>query len=308
MSDTFTIQSDRLRATLSPHGARLEALHLDAGPSRVLHADPIQHPEWRDTYAGAIVGPVANRVRNGAFTLDRHRYQMPCNENEITALHSGPDGVDCQVWEVRAVHPARLCLALALPHGAGGLPGAREIDVEYSIHKTTLCVDIWMRTDRPTPAAFAHHPYWRLGDARAHRLQINATDYLPIDAQNLPTGDVAPVAQTAFDHRSFAMPDPHVDHNFCISKTRHDSPQPVATLIGSDGVRMTVESTEPGLQVYAGAFLPTLPGTDIAPGVGLALEPQGWPDAVNHPKFPSVLCTPEHPYHQTTRYTFDTVT
>ena len=138
MIDTFTIQSNRLRATLSPHGARLEALHLDAGPSLVLHADPIQHPEWRDTYAGAIVGPIANRVRNGAFTLDGHRYQMPCNENGVTALHTGPDGVDRQPWEVSAVQPSCLCPALVLPHGSCGLPVSRVFDVDHSNHKTGL--------------------------------------------------------------------------------------------------------------------------------------------------------------------------
>lgn len=308
MSDQFTIQSDRLHATLSPIGARLEALHLDAGPSLVLHADPNQHPDWPDTYAGAIVGPIANRVRGGTFALEGQTHQMPCNENGVTALHAGPDGIDRQDWEVTGQHPARLCFALALPHGVGGLPGARVVDVEYSVHKATLRVDIRMRTDRPTPAAFAHHPYWRLGDARAHRLQINAANYLPVDAQNLPTGESAPIAGTRFDHRSATAPDPGVDHNFCISTLRHEVPQPVATLTGVNGLRLRIESTEPGLQVYAGAFLPTLAGTAIAPGAGLALEPQGWPDAVNHPEFPSSLCTPEQPYHQITLYHLDTNT
>ena len=308
MTTQIIIGSDRLRATLSPNGARLETLHFDGSPSLVLHANAKQYPGWRACYPGAIVGPIANRVRGGTFAMDGQRYVMPCNENAVTALHSGPDGVDTQDWEVTGQYAGRACFALTLEDGAGGLPGRRSVDVEYTVHETTLRLDIRMHTARPTPAAFAHHPYWRLGDARAHRLQIDATHYLPCDAQNLPTGEIASVAGSPLDHRSGAAPDPAVDHNFCLSSARKTTAQPVATLTGADGLRLRIDSTEPGLQVYAGAFLPTLPGTDIAPGAGLALEPQGWPDAVNHPSFPSVLCTPERPYHQITFYHLETVT
>ncbi|MEP1353236.1 MAG: aldose epimerase family protein [Tateyamaria sp.] len=308
MSNQITIGSDRLRATLSRDGARLETLHLDGGPSLVLYADADQHPEWRDCYPGAIVGPIANRVRGGAFDLDGRSYQMPCNENGVTALHSGPDGIDRQDWALSEQQDSLVAFRLELADGKGGLPSARQVDVVYEITEATLRLEVSMTTERPTPAAFAHHPYWRLGHASAHKLQINATHYLPIDAQNLPTGALAPVANTAFDHRTAAAPHLGIDHNFCISNTRVEPAQPVATLTGADGLRLRIDSTEPGLQVYAGAFLPTLPGTGIEPGAGLALEPQGWPDTVNHQVFPSVLCTPERPYRQITLYHLDTVT
>ena len=308
MKNQITIGSGRLRATLSPNGARLETLQLDGGPSLVLHADPDAHPEWRNCYAGAIAGPIANRVRGGTFDLDGRRYQMPRNENGVTALHSGPDGIDRQDWEISQQQEYFVTFGIELADGDGGLPGVRRIDVAYTLEGTTLRLEITMTTDRPTPAAFAHHPYWCLGDSSAHKLQINATHYLPIDEHNLPTGELALVANTSFDHRIAAAPDPAIDHNFCISNTRVETAQPVATLTGAHGLQLQIDSTEPGLQVYAGAFLPTVPGTGISPGAGLALEPQGWPDSVNHPNFPSVVCTPEQPYRQTTLYHLDTVT
>ena len=71
---------------------------------------------------------------------------------------------------------------------------------------------------------------------------------------------------------------------------------------------LEIASTEPGLQVYSGAFLPTILEADIAPLTGVALEPQGWPDAVNHTDFPNVICTPDHPYSQITQYTLQAAT
>ena len=35
---------------------------------------------------------------------------------------------------------------------------------------------------------------------------------------------------------------------------------------------------------------------------GIAIEPQGWPDAVNRPDFPPVVLRPGEPYRQTSRF------
>ncbi|MEP5632870.1 MAG: aldose epimerase family protein [Tateyamaria sp.] len=302
MTDQITLVSDGLRATVSPHGARLKTLSYQGSASLTLHADPSRHPTWRDVYPGAIVGPVANRVAGGRVPLNDVIHHMPCNENGITALHSGPNGLDQQMWQVVLQTSNEVHLCALLPHETGGLPGTRAINVHYKVEGATLTLSITAVTDAPTPINIAHHPYWRLGDARDHRLQIPATHYLPVNGDNIPTGQIAPVANTPFDHAHPKQLDPSVDHNFCIKTVASNVPTRLATLHGSDGLALRINSTEPGLQVYAGAHIPTLPGTDIAPFAGIALEPQGWPDAVNHPNFPPILCAPGHPYRQITQY------
>lgn len=306
MSDPFVLTSSHLRATIAAHGARLETLSYLGGASLVLHADPVQHPGWRDLYPGAIVGPVANRVAGGRVRIGAQDYQMPCNENGVTALHSGPDGLDQRTWRVLGQTDSDLRLGITLPDGDGGLPGTREIAVHYALAGDTLTLDITATTDAPTPINIAHHPYWRLGDARAHRLWVDAAQYLPVNADNVPTGDIADIAGTRFDHRTPQPLDKGVDHNFCIAHTARDTPARVATLTGGDGLTLHIDSTEPGLQVYAGAYLATLPGTDIAPHAAIALEPQGWPDAPHHAGFPDIVYTPARPYRQITRYTVHT--
>ncbi|APX11351.1 hypothetical protein [Tateyamaria omphalii] len=305
MTQTYTIRTDRLTATFDPDGARMRSLYLDGGPNLILDVDDAVSAALRDAYGGTIVGPLANRVRGGRVPVGDTVHQMRCNENGITALHSGPDGLDRAQWRVTGQHPARLCLQHSLPHGHGGLPGNRVIDLDYAVEDTTLTTNIRMRTDAPTPASIAHHPYWRVGPD--HRLHIHADHYLPTDDANLPTGTIAPVADTPFDHCTPRAIDPGTDHNFCVAETTSPSPRPMAVL-HTNGHILRIASTEPGLQAYSGAFLPTIPQAHIAPLSGIALEPQGWPDAVNHPHFPSVIVTPDHPYVQITTYTLQSAT
>ncbi|MEM8654563.1 MAG: galactose mutarotase [Pseudomonadota bacterium] len=299
---TLTLRSDRLTALFDPDGARMRALHLDDGPNLVLDADSAA---LRDAYAGAIVGPLANRVRGGRVPVGAVVHQMPCNENGVTALHSGPDGLDRQVWQVTNAFPARLCLQHVLIDGDGGLPGNRTIDLEYSVSGNRLELRVWMTTNAPTPASIAHHPYWRV--TPDHRLTIHADTYLPTDDTNLPTGQIADVAGTPFDHQIPRAIAAGTDHNFCVGTMRRPAPAPVAKLHTAHAT-LHIASTEPGLQAYSGAFLPKIPHADIAPFAGIALEPQGWPDAVNHPHFPSVIVTADHPYAQITTYTLHPAT
>lgn len=299
MTQKFTLTSDDLTATVSTLGARLETLRFRGGNSVVLHAD---HSEWRETFAGALAGPVANRVQDGQFSISGQTYQMPRNEGQTTALHSGPNGLDKQEWDVITQDAQTLQLRCTRADGVGGLPGHRCFDVIYNIEGPCLTLDIRATTDAPTPISIAHHPYWRLGDPADHRLQVNADTYLPVDHQKIPTGEVLPVADTAFDHRTPHPLDPQTDHNFCLSNAPRRAPERVATLRGSGGLTLHIDSTEAGLQVYAGAHLPDICDAGIAPFAGIALEPQGWPNAVNQPGFPSVIATPDAPYHQITQY------
>ncbi|KIC48920.1 aldose epimerase family protein [Tateyamaria sp. ANG-S1] len=299
MTTTYTIHSDRLTATFDPDGARMRSLHLDGGPNLILDADEGITSALRDTYGGTIVGPLANRVRGGKVPLGAVVHQMPCNENGTTALHSGPDGLDRMQWTASAQDNATLTFTCHLPDGHGGLPGNRDVSVTFTLTSNTLTLRIAMTTDAPTPASIAHHPYWRV--TGGHSLRIHADHYLPTDDANLPTGRIAPVAGTPFDHRTPRPIDPGTDHNFCVADMTSPTPRPMA-ILHTKTHTLQIDSTESGLQAYSGAFLPEIPQANIAPLAGIALEPQGWPDAVNHTHFPDVIVTPDHPYVQTTTY------
>jgi aldose 1-epimerase len=139
----------------------------------------------------------------------------------------------------------------------------------------------------------ANHSYWQLGgDGQAgHRLTVAADHYLPVDEAKLPTGEIRAVSG-AFDLRAGRVLDgaEGFDHNFCLAP----APRPLtrAAELAGPSARMLLETTAPGLQVYSGKT------------EGVALEPQAWPDAPNHPVFPPILLTPGQTFRQTTRWTF----
>jgi aldose 1-epimerase len=98
------------------------------------------------------------------------------------------------------------------------------------------------------------------------------------------------------------------DHNFCLSTARRDLTE-AAELTGASGVTMRLATTEPGLQVYDGRYIASAPfaghcGNVYRAHAGLALEPQCWPDAPNHPGFPPITLDPGDTYRQVTRWGF----
>jgi aldose 1-epimerase len=72
---------------------------------------------------------------------------------------------------------------------------------------------------------------------------------------------------------------------------------------------LTVHTTEPGLQVFAGTVPEQALGdADERHGRrrGLALEPQHFPDSPNHSHFPSTILEPGAVYRSRTLYQFST--
>jgi aldose 1-epimerase len=174
------------------------------------------------------------------------------------------------------------------------------------------------RVDRDSILNMTSHLYFNLsGEASTqdHRLEVAADAYLPVDAALIPTGEIRPVEGTPFDFRKAKRladgPD-MLDHNFCLEPARHAEPRPIARLSSeAGGVSLTLSSTECGLQVYDGAkFDGTIEGLDdtpIQPHGGIALEPQAWPDAPNHPDFPSTRIGAGETYRHTILYRFERI-
>ncbi|WP_298912372.1 aldose epimerase family protein [uncultured Roseobacter sp.] len=309
------LTSNTMEAHILPRGATLAGLWIKG----VTHSLCLGFAD-RDSfsscpiYAGALVGPVANRISRGRVRIGSKVYQMPSNEG-TTCLHSGEEGLHARDWQVTDQTPSSVTLALSLPDGAIGLPGHREFTARYALTlDRSLSLVITAATDLKTVVNVAHHPYWSLDDLpdiSGHRLKIQADSYLPVDDTGLPTGEIASVADTRYDFRhtrSLSVEHP-LDANLCLSHDRVAAPRLAATLVGATGVRMNLLTTEPGLQIYNGSGLPSsapsaLPGQTIKPYAGIALEPQGWPDAPNRSAFAPVILAQGAQYRQETIYRF----
>jgi aldose 1-epimerase len=306
-----TIVSGDLSATILTWGAALNDIRL-AGIGRALTLGGSRIAAYAGPmgYFGTIVGPVANRLAGARATIAGREYRFPANEG-TTSLHSGPRGVQARHWALEAADASALRLGLVLEDGDDGYPGRRRITAEYRVEDAALTLHLTAETDAPTLMNLANHSYWNLDGGATyagHRLRVLADAYVATQ-DDLPTGEVAPVAG-AFDLRAGRVLDltEGYNHNFCLAPAPRALTE-VAELTGRSGVTLQMATTEPGLQVYDGRFLDTggfagHGGLPYAAHAGLALEAQRWPDAPNHPHFPSILLMPDAPYDQTTRWRF----
>ncbi|MFF7978721.1 aldose epimerase family protein [Streptomyces sp. NPDC007901] len=260
----------------------------------------LEHP---GPYFGALVGRYANRIAHARFPLDGVTYALEPN-NAPNSLHGGAHGFDKRVWEVAGVeHGVRL--TRVSPHGEEGFPGRLEVAVTYTLDPSgALRISYEAVTDAPTVVNLTNHSYFNLagsGNAGGHELRIAASRYTPVDGDLIPTGALEDVSGSRFDFRTARKVGSGYDHNLVLDKGVTAAAEEIAELHDpASGRTLSVSTTEPGVQLYTAEHL-TGP---FAPGDGVALETQHFPDSPNRPEFPSTRLDPGAVYRSETVYAF----
>jgi aldose 1-epimerase len=312
-----------LQVEVLTYGAILRRLTY---PVRGVRRDLILHLERLDdyvrdrAYVGSLVGRFGNRIGNSSFELDGKPHRVTANEG-VNHLHGGALGFGKRLWRVLELdsgNGARVRLGLASPAGEEGYPGNLAATAELTVSRDALTITLGARTDAPTPVNLTYHPYFNLaadtaGSATSHRLRIPAAHYLPVAPGLIPTGEFAAVEGTPFDFRRARrlQPPPSNTHPQLELAGGYDhcwllSPDAdcACELSSPEGdVTLKMSGSGPGLQFYNGQFLSK---THAAIGSGIILEPQGLPDAVNQPRFPSAIVRPDAPYRATIEYRLTT--
>ena len=170
----------------------------------VLGFDNVDDYVKKSPYFGAIVGRVANRIRNATFVLDGKTYKLNAN-NAPHHLHGGTKGWDKVIWTAEPMEtkdgPA-LKLTHVSPDGEENYPGTVTATATYTLtNDNALKVEMTATTDKTTIVNMAHHTYWNLagdGTILDHELTIPADKYTPGDPM-VPDGTMKPVKGTPFD-------------------------------------------------------------------------------------------------------------
>ncbi len=258
----------------------------------------------RSPYFGALIGRCGNRIAQGRFTLDGVEHQLSVNDG-ANHLHGGEQGFDKVVWEA-TVEGEALVLRYRSPDGEQGYPGNLDVQATYTLGDDgALTVDLRATTDRATPVNLTHHAYFNLagsGTVNDHEMWIDAPHYTPVDEGLIPTGELAPVAGTAFDFREpRAIGEAVYDHNFALT-SGVGMRRAVRVREARSGRQLEVLTHQPGIQFYSGNFLDGSLG--FPHRSGFCLEPQHFPDAPNKPHFPSVILRPGEVYRNTLAFRF----
>lgn len=313
-------------ASVISFGATLRDLivPLRSGEKRrvVLGFEKLEGYRSGRSYLGASCGRVSNRIAAGKFSLDGKSYSVSRNEDGRTHLHGGMRGFSHRIWDIADHGDSHVTLRLVSPHGEEGYPGKVEALSTYRLSDAgTIRVELGAETDAPTLVNMVNHSYFTLAENSEvwdHRLEIAAPFYTPVDPDLIPTGEILSVAGTPFDFRKarpirYVQDGKQADYDINLVL---DSLAPIgqegdvaARALSADGkLALEVATTEPGIQLYAGAALaqtgPGVGGQRHFPHAGFCLETQRFPDAIHHRHFPQATLRPGETQQQITEYRF----
>ena len=299
-------------------GVAKASLELVNSAPLVLGYPNIQDYLAHSPHFGAVPGRYANRIAGGKFSIEGGRYQADQNEHGANTLHGGKKGYSKRLWTFADQGADFVTLTLHSPDGEMGFPGDLDATCTYRVKAGgVLSIELSAIADRPTLCNLTNHSYFNLdnggaGDILGHRLMINASAYLPVDDQAIPTGVVQPVDGTPFDLRlasEIGVSGVPYDHNFCLSAASVPLRRVCWAQGNSSGVEMETWTTETGVQFYMGHKIKPngpagLTGRPYGASSGFCLETQVWPDSPNRPYFPQAVLRPGETYVHHTEYRF----
>jgi aldose 1-epimerase len=323
------LRSSALEVGVIAYGARIVSVRTPDRHGRwgeiALGLADLEAYRQASGYFGASVGRYANRIAGARFTLDGVEHRIPPNEGE-NALHGGPVGFDAAEWSTDGPDGASVTLRHVSPDGDNGFPGTLETAATFTVDGPELSIEYTATTDAPTVVSLTNHAYWNLagsGTAEDHEVQLHAGHVLPVDGESLPTGPPIPVEGTPLDFRSptrigARLRDGHpqqvavrgYDHAYVIDGPAGELRPAARVVEPRSGRTLELHTDQPSVQFYTGNMLNgTLAlrdGTTARQGDAFCLEPQNFPDAPNHPDYPSAVLRPGEEYRSRTALTFGT--
>ncbi|XP_009624445.1 uncharacterized protein LOC107788425 isoform X1 [Nicotiana tabacum] len=323
----YEIKKGDLSVKITNYGARIISVLLPDKHGKIGDVvsgyDTIEEYKNDTRYFGALLGRVVNRIGGAQFTLNGTLYKLVPNEGNNT-IHGGPKGFSYVVWKVSKYVQDGLCPCITLTYhsadGEEGFPGDVLASVTYAL-KDPYKLSVVFKAkalNKATPINLSHHPYWNIGghnsgDVLSQVVQIFSSHITPVDEQLIPTGEIARVKNTPYD---FLKPrkvgsridkiDRGYDRNYVLDS--NEKMKPVAIVYDKKSGRvMDIQATAPCVHFYTANWVIDVKGKGgyvYQPHSSLSLETQGYPDAVNHPNFPSTIVNSGKTYAHSVLYTF----
>ena len=260
-------------------------------------------------YFNTIVGRVANRIDSSRFSINNIEYQLYPN-TPPDHLHGGKVGFNKKIWKIENIFQTNNSIKCIMKYFSQDMeenyPGNLDCKVIYELNNNNeLSIDFEAISDQDTIVNMTNHNYWNFhghGDNSQnnedHVVHINSKLICEIDERSIPTGKILEVEGTKFDlQKEFLINKDFlnsggIDHNYVLD---NQSMKEVVARIYSKKTRLGVEyfTNQNGIQFYTGnMMLDKYVGKhnkSYGLQYGMCLEPQNYPDSINHPNFPSPI-------------------
>lgn len=294
----------------------------------VLGYDDIEGYLTNGCFFGACIGRNGNRIADARFKLEGRDVILAKNEGENN-LHSGPDGFEKKLWEVKDIDQDdnRVTLGRISPDGENGFPGEFNVSVTYEFTEENGVRIVYAGiSDRTTVANMTNHSYFNLsGEGRGNILDqyltIHAQEFTPVGEGSIPLGENASVEGTPMDFRREKQIGQEIDadyeqlkitggydHNYVTEGYTQAEIREIACARSAEtGIFMEALSDCPCVQFYAGNFIEDEKGKNghvYHKRHGFCLETQVEPNAVNVEEFHSPVLEKGARYYSETIYRF----
>jgi len=273
-------------------------------------------------YFGAIIGRSGNRIAKGHLNIEGKTYEMAIN-NGPNHLHGGKTGFDRRLWDAQTFEKedsVGVELSYLSPHLEENYPGNLKVKCVFSLNnQNELVIEYFAETDQATIVNLTNHSYFNLTGGNEnilnHKLKLNASKMTAMKEQ-IPTGAIVPTDNTPFDFSDFKTFKQDLDKlstgyddNFVLDNDKGELKKAGTLKEDKSGRQIEVSTTQPGMQVYTGYWIPelTIDGKKkFGSYAGVALETQHYPDTPHHDNFPSTMLLPDETYNEKTIYKLTT--
>ena len=264
------IENDFLRLVCSNYGCTIMQLFvkMQDGSERdvVLGYDTIEEYQPNDLYLGAVIGRTANRIREGTFTINGIRYQLPIN-NGPNCNHGGITGFNGRIFSYAIVNDS-VRFHYFSKDKEEGYPGNLDAYVTYELKENRLVCTYKATTDQDTLINMTNHSYFNLSGEPSyigsHKLKVHSNQYGRSDQFGLFTGEWRDVAGTPFDFREYKPIDDAlkaededlrlgngIDHVYLFNSTKDQ----VSLKNEEEDLTLIVSTSLPATQIYTANYL-----------------------------------------------------
>ncbi len=326
----ITLKSSEIELELLPFGAAIYQIKTKNknGEFRnvcISHEDPNEYKNGNKSYLGVTAGRFAGRIKDAVFTLDGTTYELAKNDNGKHSLHGGYKGFSNVIWDYEVVEEGNVSKCIFTynsPHLEEAFPGNVEAKVEYILEGNVITLNFYGTSDMRTYLNLTNHNYFNLSDGdgediQNHLLQLNCTKYLSCDLDVIPTG-LVDVEGTEYDFRelkSFGELGNKQDeilktfggYDNCFALDKNNGKADLFLKDEKSGRTLTIETSYPCvvLYTYNGPVKANFLGRENIKHIGVAIEPQYAPNAMNDDRFFIPVVDAENPYKETIKYTFN---
>ncbi len=323
------LQTDEIRLSLLTIGAtiyKIETKDKDGKFDNIIlsHENIETYFEGNPAYFGSTCGRVAGRIVDAKFEIDNVIHSLSKNYVDKHTHHGGEKGLSNVEWDFEIIESGnkKNCIfTYNSPDLENGFPGNVEVKCEYVLENNKLTINYYGTSDRKTFLNLTNHSYFNLSkneELYNHKMFINSNNVVLVDKDVLPL-EIVNVTGSEFDFsvekdfgclkniskESLLYNQNGIDNAFIINKgkIKHD----LILSHEETGRSVKVKSTYPTIVLYSYNF-PIKEGLlnrDNKRHVGLAIEPQYAPNAMNDKRFNIPIVDKNAPYQESIVYEFN---